>query len=199
MTGIENITGRINSDADAEIAQIRQEAEAQVEEIQAGYDRLARQESDEILRKGEKAAEERGKRLVSAARMEAGKMTLAAKQQVLDEAFALALDKLCALPEGEYVDLLAKLAVKASSTGTEQVILNTADRARYGVKACVKANELLEAEGKVGGITLSEQTREIRGGLLLTSGAVEVNCAFETLVRLIRSEMTGEVSKLLFG
>jgi V/A-type H+-transporting ATPase subunit E len=198
MTGIENITGRIQADADAEIAQIRQDAAAQVEQIQADYEKLSRQEAEEIVEKGQKMADERGARLVSAAQMEAKKMTLAAKQEVLDEAFALALEKLTKLPEEEYVTLLANLIVKASSTGHEQVILNQVDRARYGVKACVKANEQLEAAGKVGGITLSEQTRPIQGGLLLSSGAVEVNCALETLVRLSRTELTHEVSELLF-
>jgi V/A-type H+-transporting ATPase subunit E len=198
MTGIENITGRIQADADAEIAQIRQDAAAQVEQIQADYEKLSCQEAEEIVEKGQKMADERGARLVSAAQMEAKKMTLAAKQEVLDEAFALALEKLTKLPEEEYVTLLANLIVKASSTGHEQVILNQVDRARYGVKACVKANEQLEAAGKVGGITLSEQTRPIQGGLLLSSGAVEVNCALETLVRLSRTELTHEVSELLF-
>jgi V/A-type H+-transporting ATPase subunit E len=199
MTGIENITGRIQADADAEIAQIRQDATAQVEQIQADYETLSRQEAEEIVEKGQKMADERGARLVSAAQMEAKKMTLAAKQEVLDEAFALALEKLTKLPEEEYVTLLANLIVKASSTGHEQVILNQVDRARYGVKACVKANEQLEATGKVGGITLSEQTRPIQGGLLLSNGAVEVNCALETLVRLSRTELTREVSELLFS
>jgi V/A-type H+-transporting ATPase subunit E len=199
MTGIENITGRIQADADAEIAQIRQDATAQVEQIQADYETLSRQEAEEIVEKGQKMADERGARLVSAAQMEAKKMTLAAKQEVLDEAFALALEKLTKLPEEEYVTLLANLIVKASSTGHEQVILNQVDRARYGVKVCVKANEQLEAAGKVGGITLSEQTRPIQGGLLLSNGAVEVNCALETLVRLSRTELTREVSELLFS
>ena len=199
MTGIENITGRIAADAQAEIDQINQQAADQASRIRQDYERLAEMEADEILTKGERAADERGKRLVSAAQMEAKKMTLAAKQEVLDEAFALALDKLCALPEAECIDLLAKLIVKASSTGREQVILNRVDRARKGVKACEKANALLEAAGKTGSITLAEETRDIRGGLLLRDGAIEVNCAFETLVRLIRSEMTGEVSAVLFA
>jgi V/A-type H+-transporting ATPase subunit E len=198
MTGIENITGRIQADADAELAQIRQDAASQVEQIQADYEALSRQETEEILEKGQRMAEERGKRLVSAAQMEAGKMTLAAKQEALNEAFDLALQKLLKLPEEDYVSLLANLIVKASTTGGEQVILNQTDRARYGVKACMKANELLEQSGKVGNITLSEQTRPIQGGLLLSSGAVEVNCAFETLVRLVRSDLTQEVSHALF-
>lgn len=199
MTGIENITGRIQADAQAQIDQVKAQAAAQVAQIQADYAKRTQQETDEILRKGQAAADEREKRLVSAAQMEAKKMVLAAKQEVLEEAFDLALEQLRKLPEGEQVDLLAGLIVKASSTGAEQVILNPADRTRYGVKACEKANAQLQAAGKAGSITLSEETRDIRGGLLLKSGAVEVNCAYETLVRLSRTQATGEVSKLLFA
>ena len=198
MTGIDNITGKIQADAQAQIDQVNQAADAQVAQIQAGYQKRVQQETSEILRKGKIAAEEREQRLISAAQMESKKMILAAKQEILEEAFTLALDKLCKLSEKETIDLLASLIVKASSTGSEQVILNTSDRTRYGVKACEKANSQLKAAGRQGKITLSEQTRDIRGGLLLKSGAVEVNCAYETLVRLVRSEVTGEVSKVLF-
>ena len=47
-------------------------------------------------------------------------------------------------------------------------------------------------------MTLSEQTRPIQGGLILSDGDVEVNCSFETLVRLIRGETDREVAKVLF-
>ena len=39
------------------------------------------------------------------------KLALAAKQEVLGEAFDLALDKLCSLPEEDYIALLTRLAV----------------------------------------------------------------------------------------
>lgn len=48
-------------------------------------------------------------------------------------------------------------------------------------------------------LTLAEETRPMKGGFILRDGKVEVNCAFETLVRLQRTEMAGEVAKTLFG
>lgn len=48
-------------------------------------------------------------------------------------------------------------------------------------------------------LALSPETRPIRGGFILREGKVEVNCAFETLVRLQRTEMAGQVAKALFG
>ncbi len=126
-------------------------------------------------------------------------MTLAAKQEMLDQAFALALEKLTQLPEADYVSLLARLAASAAVSGKEALLFNAADREKVGSTVVSNANALLAEAGKPAALTLSDQTRAIRGGLLLSDGAVEVNCALETLVRLSRSEVTGEVSKLLFA
>lgn len=198
MQGIENITGRIQADAQAEIDLILADADAQAGRISAGYASRADRECADILARGEKSAEERGRRLVSAAQMESRKMILATKQEMLDRAFDLALEQLLHLPEADYITLLAKLAAACARTGTEQLILNPNDRARMGAQVAAQANLLLSGAGRTGALTLSELTRPIRGGVLLSDGAVEVNCALETLVRLSRTEVTGEVSKLLF-
>ena len=123
--------------------------------------------------------------------------------------------------------LLADLAVKAAVTGREQLIFSQKDRTRVGKQVVAAANEKLAkmvapelpealTESKAGAIldkvvagasailagtgmlTLSEQTRPMRGGFILSDGDVEVNCAFETLVRLQRGEISGEVAKVLF-
>ena len=47
-------------------------------------------------------------------------------------------------------------------------------------------------------LTLSEETRPIRGGFIMVDGPVEVNCAFETLVRLQKTETAGLVARKLF-
>ena len=198
MQGIENITGRIQADAQAEIDRILADAQAEAEKIRAGYAARADREAADILSRGERSAQERGSRLVSAAQMEARKLTLAAKQEMLDKAFELALEQLLSLPEAEYIKLLAGLAAQAG-TGTETIILNAADREKLGSQVVAQANLAMTQAGKTGSFTLADQTRPIRGGLLLSDGAVEINCALETLVRLQRGELTGEVSKLLFS
>ena len=198
MTGIENITGRIQADAQAEIDRIQADARREAEKITASYTARADRECADLLARGETSARERGNRLISAAGLEARKMALGAKQEMLDEAFALALEKLLGLPEADYVALLARLAASAARTGREEIILNPSDRAKFGAQVAGQANRLLSHGGSAAALTLSEQTRPIRGGVLLSDGTVEVNCALETLVRLSRSEVTGLVSKLLF-
>ena len=49
-----------------------------------------------------------------------------------------------------------------------------------------------------GMLTLSEETRPMRGGFIMVDGDVEINCAFETLVRLQREKLELAVAKTLF-
>lgn len=195
MNGIDKLTQQITADAQAEIDAITAEAQAKADAITADYAQRAEKASAERLAKGTEAAAQREERLIAMADMERRKDLLAAKQEMVGKAFDLALDKLCALPEKEYVALLAKLAVTASTTGREQLIFSQRDRTRVGKAVVTAVNETLPN----GSLTLSEQTRPMRGGFILSDGDVEVNCSFETLVRLQRNEIAGEVASVLFA
>ena len=194
MNGIEKITQRIASDAQAEVDRILGDARDEAGRIAANYRAQADAEAAELAAKNEKAAAEREERLVSAAQMEARKVQLAAKQEMVEKAYIQALDKLCALPEEQYVAILADLLVKASSNGKEEAVFSPEDRERVGQAAVAKANEL---SGKQ--LRLSEETQPIRGGFILKDKNVEVNCTFETLVRLQKAETAGAVAQKLFA
>ena len=195
MNGIEKIIDRISGDVQVEIDTVLDEARAEAAQITAKYEAQAKAEADEILKRGTAAAAEREERLASMAQMEGRKAELAAKQEVIEEAFELALSKLLSLPEDRYVALLAELAVRACVTGKESLIFSAADRDRVGSKVIDAANAILSG----GALTLGEGTRNIKGGFVLSDGAVEVNCSFDTLVRLQKAEITGEVSRVLFA
>lgn len=195
MNGIEKIIDRISGDAQAEIDAILEEARAEAAQITAKYEAQAKEEADEILKRGSAAAAEREERLASMAQMEGRKAELAAKQEVIEEAFELALKKLLELPEERYVNLLADLAVRASVTGKETLFFSAADRDRVGKKVVDAANKKLTA----GALALGDGSRSIKGGFVLSDGAVEVNCSFDTLVRLQKAEITGEVTRVLFA
>lgn len=194
MDGIEKITAKIAADAQAEIDALTAEAQAEAGAIAAESKAKADALGASLKEKGKKAAAEREERVASVAQLDARNAALAAKQRMLDKAFDRALEKLCSLEDDAYIDLLARLLVKASVTGSEQVAFNQPDRTRVGKAAVTKANELLGS----GSLTLAAGTRPIRGGFILVSGRVETNCAFETLVRLEKTNMAGEVAKLLF-
>ena len=103
----------------------------------------------------------------------------------------------CSLPQEEYLALIASLAAEAAEGG-EQMILSPRDAEQYGTEVILMANTALCAAGKRGELTLSAETRPIPGGFILSSGDVELNCAFDTLVRLRREKLEKEVAKILF-
>ena len=195
MNGIEKLTQQIAADAQVEIDAILAEAQEKADAITADYAQRAEKAAAERLTKGTEAAAQREERLISMADMERRKDLLAAKQDMVGKAFDKALEQLCNLPDEECVAILTKLAVAASASGKEQLIFSQKDRKRVGKAVVLAANEAL----KDGNLTLSEQTRNMAGGFILSDGAIEVNCTFETLVRLQRGEMAGEVANVLFA
>lgn len=197
MQGIDNITRRIQADTQAEVDRILADAQQDADKIRAKYAAKADREAEDLLARGKVLAQERVHCIHSAAQMEARKMTLAAKQEMIDRAFELAVQQLLNLPEEEYIALLADLAVQAGS-GTEAILLNQKDREHLGQKVLKLANKRAGEAGKPGKFTLSPETAPIQGGLVLSDGAVEMDCALETLVYLQRAQAAGEVSRLLF-
>ena len=227
MNGIEKITARIEEDGRAENEALLAQARAEAADIAAKYQAQAQAEADEILAQGRRNAGERAKHLDSMAQMECRKAVLRAKQDVIAEAFQAAHKKLLGLPTEKYVALLADLAVSASTTGREKLIFSPSHRAQVGKAVVTAANKkLAEAvapklpdevtETRAGAVldkvvsgasallngtgmlTLAEETRPMDGGFILSDGAVEVNCTFDTLIRLQRGALAGEVAKVLF-
>ena len=222
MNGIEKITARIEADTQAEIDRILGEARGKADEIREKYRARAEAEAASQSARNKKSACEREERLVSVAQMEARKVILSAKQEMVEKAYDLALEKLIGMPEEEYEKVLTALMVRASSSGREEVIFSAKDRERAGKAAVKHANEILARgsgpelpEGKSGAVpgkaagvsamshgtamlTVSEETRNISGGFILKEGNIEVNCTFETLVRLQKAETSGAVARQLF-
>lgn len=225
MNGIDKITARISADTQAEIDRVLGDANAQAAAIAAKYRAQAQAEDAELRAKSQRAAAEREERLVSGAQMEARKTILTVKQEMVEQAYRRALEKLCSLPKEQYVELLAAMLVQASSTGKEEVVFSPEDRDGAGKAAVARANELLAkaaapelplGDGAVASflnrvaagvsalaqgtamLTVSEETRPIRGGFILKNGRIEVNCAFETMIRAERERTAGAVAKLLF-
>ena len=193
MNGIDKVAARIVSDAQQEASAMKSEAEKRAAELKAAADRHAEELRQTYLAEGDAEAEKQYSLLVSAAETEAKKDLLRVKQDVLSEAFDRAVLYLRNLEKERYVKLLSSLARKASETGTEEIILNPEDREKLG-------GALLEELKRSGSrLTLSEETRPIVGGLVLSQGRIEINCALDTLSDLHRSELAGEAARLLFG
>ncbi len=198
MKGIEKITARIQAEAAEDAARIEAEGKVRAAEIAAQGETLAQERYWQKIREGAKAAEERKERLAKAADMEARKSVLAAKQAIVAEAFRRAEETLCAMSGEEYLNFLANLAARASSTGTEEIVLGEKDRA-LGAKVAARANERLAAQGKTAKLTVAPRTGDFAAGLILAQGNISVNCTVEALMNQAREGMAAEVAAELFS
>ena len=184
MNGLEKIVARMEADTRAECDALT----ASAAENAAAILRDCRAQADAVARDSRQRAEAQ-----AAEHLACRQKVLAAKQQLIDEAFAGAAQRLSSLPQAEYIDLLAALAAENGS-GDEELLLSAKDREAVG-PAVVKAANARKAGAA---FRLSEETRETGGGLVLRRGRVELNCSFTEKLRQLRQEESSAVARLLF-
>lgn len=195
MKGTEKIIAHIRADAQAQCDAILAAAEERCAAIREDFAKQAADAYAERIRAGVKSCADEGESAARLGRMEAKKSMLALKQEMISRSFDKAADKLAALPQEEYVALLARLAADASVTGDEEIVLNAADRARVGEAVVKAANKALSDKGA---LRLSDSAGEFDGGLILRRGNIEVNCTTALLVELCRGEMSAAIAGVLF-
>ena len=193
MNGLEKIVARMESDTRAECdalaASAAENAAAILRDCQAQADAAAR---DSRQRAAAQAAEHL-EHLNGSSQLACRQRVLAAKQHLIDEAFARTAQALTALPQAEYIDLLATLAAENGS-GDEELLLSAADRDAVGAAVVEAANRKRTGAA----FRLSEETRDTGGGLVLRRDRVELNCSFAEKLRQLRQEESSAVAKLLF-
>ena len=184
MNGLEKIVARMEADTRAECdaltASAAENAAAILRDCRAQADAVAR----DSRQRAEAQAAEHLEHLNGSSQLACRQKVLAAKQQLIDEAFARTT---------QYIDLLAALAAENGS-GDEELLLSAKDREAVG-PAVVKAANARKAGAA---FRLSEETRETGGGLVLRRGRVELNCSFTEKLRQLRQEESSAVAQLLF-
>ena len=199
MDGITKIIERIEADSRLELADIAAESAAKCAALRAELLHREEQQYGEALSAGAAEAALHYERLKYVADLEAKKQLLIEKQSLMGKAFAAAERRLASLTEDEYINLIAGLAAKSSQTGEETLIFSENDRKNIG-KATVKAaNKLLSGSGRRAYLELSEDTREIGGGVIISGGNIETNCSLEALVSQCRNELSPRVAEILFN
>jgi len=198
MDGIEKILAHILKESDAECAAIERESAEECERVRTEYDETAQNEYRKLMDSGIKEAERRLERLGSLAALESKKHVLATQQEMVAETFEFAAKKVLELPESTYIEFLAKQACAASLTGVESIILSVSDKKRFGTDVLNAANSALREAGRTASLTLSDETADIRGGLILSGGDIKVNCSIDALMAEYRNELAPAVASVLF-
>ncbi|MDO4289445.1 MAG: V-type ATP synthase subunit E family protein [Eubacterium sp.] len=200
----DKIIEKIQAKAQEDVAAIEAEAKEKCEKIVAAID--AQTEADLEAMKISEAAEtkEIHRRRQLMTRLEERKRALAAKRQVMAEAFEEAEKRLEMLEDDHWIQMIKKIVVSSAETGREQLVVPQADRARYtgpfadGKSMLEILNEALTAAGKPGQLTLSDAPARFSAGIMLVGEESDVDASFEGLIRDAREKYEYEVSKILF-
>jgi len=187
---IESITKRILKEAENYAAACKKEAEkAKSTAVKEAEDKV-----EGILADAKVRAEQDSKLLVarreSVAGLDARKMQLAAKQEMIDAGFARALEKLQNLDAKDYLKfIMSRLEEYKGQKG--EILLNSADIKKIG--------ESLAKELKGTDLTVSENAADIKGGFILKQGDISYNSSLEMLLEDEKEQMTAAIAAKLFG
>ena len=192
MNGIENIKKRIKESADERARQILSSAESDANKISEEYRKKSEKIVAEETERANAAAKALYERLSGSAELESKKAFLSKKQELISEAFNKAYEKLLSLSGEELADTLASLALRAAGGKEGEIILSEKIRAELGDK-------ILSKVSKNKNLRLSDEVRDIDGGLILKNGNTEVNCTFSALVAEKREQMSREIADILFS
>ena len=190
---IDKITSKIISDAEAVARVTLDEADAQRDAILARADSEAKQILNEAKERGQSEKEKLISRRKAVADIDGRKIILEEKQKLIAECFDRAIEQIISMEKGQYVAFLAGLVKKTGET-EGQLILNEKDAASVGPDlVSVLSKEIAGSK-----ITLSKETKNIRGGFLLKKGSVFINGTVEALVEEAKEDLAGEVAARLF-
>ena len=196
---VEAIVEKILSDAKTEAEEIlrsyRQKVEALEKERDGEVGRL-RTEADE---EGKLRGEEAVRRLLSSTQMEARKSILRLKQDLIDQVFEVAHDKVRRLKDVEYREFIKALILKVAETGDEEIVVGKRDTKRITPAFVTSVNKALKKAGKEGKLHLGTPSSEITGGVILRRGRKEVNATLSALFAAARRELESEVAEVLLG
>ncbi|HHV96393.1 MAG TPA: hypothetical protein GXX37_07990 [Clostridiaceae bacterium] len=198
MNGVEKIINKIKSDAQSQAENNIKAAQEKADAIIKAAKEEAAEKYNGIIEKTKSEIAGKRKRLISMAELEARKIKLKAKQDLIREVFSLAHKKLITLPPEEYGKILSDMIIGLNPEGNEEIIVSEEDRKKLGDSFIKMVNAKLKENGKKGELKYSDICRETEGGFILKSGDIEINCSFSSILRMEYNKIEAEVIKVLF-
>lgn len=196
MSNINNLTSKIIKDAEDKKESILQEAEKEKNKILGKRQEEANIAEKTILEKAEREAVSRKERIISSAQLQARNEKLQAKQEVISEVFITSIEALCNISKNDFKEFVKTAILNSNIEGNQKLILNN-----LGVKIVDESllSEINKELGTKASITLSEETRNFKGGFILEKEGIEINNTFEALVNSLKDDLSQEVAKVLFN
>ena len=193
----EVITSKILEDARAQAAAALGEAQRKADDLRRRDEAAIEEKRQQSEAQADRQAAEMRDRMLRMAELDQKKALLSVKRQVIDLAFADALERMAAMGAEQKREYIEKLLL-ASAQGGEELIPSAEDKALFDSAFMARLNAQLQKAGKAA-VTLSSQDRPLGGGFVLKQGGLEINCAFSAVLSQARSALEAEVAAVLFN
>ena len=196
MSNIKNLTSKIIEDAEDKKETILSDAEKEKNKILSKKQEEAKAAEKIIIEKAEIEAVSRKERIISSAKLEARNEKLKAKQEVISEIFEISIENLCNISEKEFKEFVRLTILNSNIVGEQKLILNDTSKKIIDGNFLLEINKELKSKATV---TLSEETRNFKGGFVLEKDGIEINNTFEALVNSLKDDLNQEVARVLFN
>ena len=203
--GTDKIVSSIMSDAQIKAESILAEAEKENESILSEGEAQAAAEKEKILENAEKQAKMRYQQIISEAKMNSRRMELEAREEVIEEAFKKAEEKLKEIASSDAAEYKASLEKVIKEAGAEigggdlLVLVKESDVAKIKGNLPTIEKSISNQTGNPTKLEMGENINTIGGAIIRTkNGEIEVNNTIEARMLRFKKSLRSEVAGILF-
>ena len=199
MSSINNLTGKILEEAKVKKEEFIKEAKEDGKKILDKKTVEAKIIEKNTIEKAERESVIRRERILSNAELKVRNEKLQSKQKVIENVLEKSLEKLSSLSKEEYLSYIKERILTLPIDGDEKIIINLKDKLLITEDFINEINSELVKKGKLGNLSLSDETRDFKAGFLLEKNGIETNNSFEALISSMKDELEYEVARVLFN
>lgn len=191
MDSKEAIIGTIMSEAEEKAAKITQKGNEDADKLISDAKAFAEELNNKL--KSEYASDEAEtlRRRKTVAALDAKKLVLKAKQEVLSEVFLRAYDKLCTLQKSDYLALVDKLLVLSAEDGDEVVLSDDGVITDGDIKTLGVYKER--------NLTVSPEKGDFKGGVKLIGKICDKDLSFRQVLDEKKDSLSAKIAEELFS
>lgn len=203
--GTEKIVSSIISEAQIKANSIDEEAEKESKSILEEGEKIALLEKEKILDDGKKQSTMRYQQIISEAKMNSRRMGLDAREEIIEESFKKAEEKLKSIASSdsvEYKESLNQIIIEAAfeiGGGNLIVSVKQEDVAKLNESLSSLESDVKEKTGNETKLEIGDNINTIGGAVIKTeNGEIEVNNTIEARLLRFKKSLRSEVANILF-
>lgn len=194
-TGLEKILKKIEEDCDAEIKRIIDAAEREANEFYYDAEKEALSQKEKRFEKAKSDSKARISIAVKTFELEKRNMLLKAKNQLIDEAIDMAVERARNLKDEDFLSLVKNLILKHSLKGEGVLRFSEKDSPRITDFFLNEVNSILKNAGKH---VEKGESIDIKDGFVIEYRDVNINCTYGALLKGMEDEIREHVHRVLF-